>query len=374
MPDENKANVSQSVIDKLNAAGFDTSEGLSKYEDGYIVEYDIFIKEEDLSDLTQKKLSVSGTTVSNNPRANTKNIAKSGQPISHYQAGSTLTYNAGTNKREITIFMGTSFGIFMQNALDSAISRYNDLNLILHFSRASNSATASITISPVSGQSFLMQAGFPSGGNPYNQILINTDYYNSYTNRLDAISTIAHEIGHTIGFRHSDYMDRTFSCGGAASSESSATHIPYTPTGPAPNSWMLACSSNTDRKFTSQDSIALHVMYPLRKNIYVKPFYTLISDDSYAAGCCADYEDVTYQVEARFYQDPGYSIPYTISEYFLLNTNSHDAGTHLFVVPRGVTSVNLGILHYYKYYSYGALEWDNSTGFSGLLNYGGYRL
>ncbi|MEP5445232.1 M57 family metalloprotease, partial [Ekhidna sp.] len=77
-------------------------------------------------------------------------------------------------------------------------------------------------------------------------------------------TTIAHEMGHCIGFRHTDYMDRSFSCGGSYANEGAAgigaNHIPGTPTAPENGSWMLACSSG-DTPFSNNDKTALDYLY-----------------------------------------------------------------------------------------------------------------
>jgi hypothetical protein len=78
-------------------------------------------------------------------------------------------------------------------------------------------------------------------------------------------TVIAHEIGHCIGFRHTDYMNRSYSCGiGGNEGDGGvgANLIPGTPSGPDAASWMLAClSSTTDRTFNDNDVIALNYLY-----------------------------------------------------------------------------------------------------------------
>jgi hypothetical protein len=114
----------------------------------------------------------------------------------------------------------------------------------------------------------LGSSGFPTKrGNPYGQVKMNTNQYAYGTNPDPTYvgSVIQHEIGHCIGFRHTDYMDRSYSCGGSASNEGAsnvgAVHIPGTPTGPDANSWMLACSNGKDRTFNANDKTALNYLY-----------------------------------------------------------------------------------------------------------------
>lgn len=89
--------------------------------------------------------------------------------------------------------------------------------------------------------------------------------YGLSTNGIASI--IAHEMGHCIGFRHTDYFDRSISCGGGTSNEGDggvgANHIPGTPTGASLNaqSWMLSCTDGSDRPFNNDDQTALDYLY-----------------------------------------------------------------------------------------------------------------
>ena len=115
----------------------------------------------------------------------------------------------------------------------------------------------------------LGSAGFPtSSGNPYGQIKMSGVLESSYGLSTASIATIiAHEMGHCIGFRHTDYFDRSISCGGSASNEGASTvgavYIPGTPTGAtaADKSWMLACTDGGDRPFNADDRTALDYLY-----------------------------------------------------------------------------------------------------------------
>jgi hypothetical protein len=135
--------------------------------------------------------------------------------------------------------------------------------LLLTFQKKT-SGVVDIIIYDVSGQPYIASSGFPNNGNPYNTILFNVAYANWNGSTLTTI--LAHEVGHCIGFRHTDYMDRSYSCGGAPDNEGSAgigaIHIDGTPTGPDANSWMLACLGNgVNRPFNANDRTALNFIY-----------------------------------------------------------------------------------------------------------------
>jgi hypothetical protein len=235
--------VSEDIVLKLKNAGFDTSEGLMKYREGYLVEYDIFLTLDQINGLAEEK---DGRKPA----------------VEHYR-----TNNLVTSPRAINVFMDAGFGSYLQSSFDAALARYNALNLGLSFQRTTNASIADISILSFYEVSNVLgfSAGFPSGGNPASPIRLNTYYYNNSTARPDATTTIAHEIGHAIGYRHTDFMNRTFSCGiGGNEGDGGVGAVPIngTPTDPSANSWMLACSSNTDRPFTLLDRVALLTVYP----------------------------------------------------------------------------------------------------------------
>ncbi|MBW8684890.1 zinc-dependent metalloprotease [Chitinophaga sp. B61] len=245
---EDQSAVSQSTLDRISALGFSTA-GVRKFNDGYLVEGDILLSEKDLA--TQKISHALHTP--KEEQYSTTNLV-TGLP------------------RTITVRVASTLGTAFVTGTDTAIARYNRLNLRITFRRVT-SGTANITISgfnqgPSGGGIVLGSAGFPtSSGNPYNSILMNTNAaaYGSNPNVLYVGSVIQHEIGHCIGFRHTDYFNRALSCGGATSNEGTAgvgaVHIPGTPTGNSSNSWMLACSNGGNRTFNAADIVALNYLY-----------------------------------------------------------------------------------------------------------------
>ena len=224
------------------AAGFNVA-GMSATADGYLIEGDILVTKAELADMANN----------NGPELIIANEE-------HYR-----TTNTVSGTRTITVSLNTTQANFVA-ATTEAIRRYNALPLRIKFQKVSGtSANINIkTFYQVSNT--LGSAGFPSGGNPYNTVNMNTYWYTSGISVNALATTIAHEMGHCIGFRHTDYMNRSYSCGGAATNEGTAgvgaIHIPGTPTGPSAGSWMLACSStSTNRPFTSADNTALNYLY-----------------------------------------------------------------------------------------------------------------
>jgi hypothetical protein len=154
-------------------------------------------------------------------------------------------------------------------ALNMAIQNYNNEALRWHMTRTSGSTTGcSATITAKFAQGVTGgSSGFPSGGLPFNTINIGTGLESS-TFSVDTVEHVmTHELGHTIGFRHSDYFNRAISCGGSPSNEGSAgvgaILIPGTPSGATVGgSIMNACFRQSETgEFTASDRTALHALY-----------------------------------------------------------------------------------------------------------------
>jgi Dual-action HEIGH metallo-peptidase len=234
--------ISQDVLSRIAALGFST-EGVKIEPDGYIVENDIFLSKHELEHAAVRQSLVVGES----EQYRTTNLV-TGLP------------------RVITVSLSSQLSGYSA-ALDIALARYNAENLQITFQRVTSGAAISI----VRGNgSYLASAGFPtSTGAPHNSIRINSNAIGSGTSTTfnNYVATIlAHEIGHCIGFRHTDYMNRAYSCGGAVANEGASTvgaiHIPGTPTTADPNSWMLACiGSNQSRPFNANDKTALNFLY-----------------------------------------------------------------------------------------------------------------
>jgi hypothetical protein len=235
--------ISQSVKEKIFSLGFSTDH-IQKIDDGYLTEGDIV--------LSQKELDV-------NPETKFLRIAGNEQ----YR-----TYNLLTGlPRTLTISLSNSFPSSYASALEDAIRRYNEQDLQLHFQRASSRADIEV----IRGYgSWVAVSGLPSGdGTAFSTIKLNPSKIGNGNSIafIEFLATlIAHEIGHCIGFRHTDYMDRSFSCPGRPVNEGlgnlGAVNIPGTPATSDNGSWMLACiTMNQNRPFNTNDRIALNYLY-----------------------------------------------------------------------------------------------------------------
>jgi len=233
--------ISEETLSKIKHLGFGTSD-VKRIPGGFLVEGDILLTQKSLDEVPDHKLLRVGDE-------------------EHYRTNN-LVYTGGT-VRTITVSMSTALNSCYSNALNAAITRYNNLGLLLRFQRV----TSGGNINVVSGSgSFLASAGFPANGNPYPQVVVNVSAMGTCPSTGYITTILAHEIGHCIGFRHTDYMDRSYSCGGSYANEGASTvgaiHIPGTPTGPDPTSWMLACiGGGQDRPFNTNDINALYYLY-----------------------------------------------------------------------------------------------------------------
>jgi hypothetical protein len=234
--------VSESALSRISELGF-YNKNVEKVEGGYVVEGDIFLSESDL-------------TAAHNTQA--LRVGESEQ----YRTTNLVNASGG---RTITLSLDSKLPSTYGASLDAAIARYNALSLTIKMARVSSGGDINITAAPRNAQ-YLASAGFPSGGNPYGSVKVATRYIGSDPNLGWFTTILAHEIGHCIGFRHTDYMDRSYSCGGGYANEGAsnvgAIHIPGTPTGPDATSWMLACIGNgQNRPFNNNDKTALTYLY-----------------------------------------------------------------------------------------------------------------
>lgn len=242
--------VNDETLSQIRALGFSTN-GVRKTAEGYLVENDIILSEEDL----KQRPTSPNMIIANEEQYRTFNLVN---PTSYPTIRVALSNSSSAHQAAFSA------------ALDNAIARYNAQALRIKMQRVTSSAHTTV-VAYYEVSNTLGSAGFPtSGGAPYSQVRMNTYHYSTGTGstNVNYIATImAHELGHCIGFRHTDYMNRAYSCGSGGNEGQSTTgvgavHIPGTPTGANSGSWMLACIGNgVNRPFTSYDRTALAYVY-----------------------------------------------------------------------------------------------------------------
>ncbi|MCP3140201.1 zinc-dependent metalloprotease [Pyxidicoccus xibeiensis] len=183
--------------------------------------------------------------------------------------GSTEQYRTtnlvGTAVTKICVNPTSGFNGYarLSQGLDLAIANYNALGLRITFARGpTTGCTANITAQTMSGTGG--SSGYPSGGRPYGTINIGTGLNTSSVDLNEHV--ITHELGHAIGFRHSDFYNQGISCsppGSEGSAGVGAILIPGTPaTATVGGSLMNSCFRSTDTgEFTSSDITALNYLY-----------------------------------------------------------------------------------------------------------------
>jgi hypothetical protein len=228
--------VPSEVVAKLDKLGFNV-EGIKMDGPNYLVEGDMVVTPAALAEMAEG-ISVPG-------------------PLGEEQYRTFNLVNCG-NPRTITVRCDLT-GV-RSTGVDWAIANYNALGLCLRFTRI-YSGSANITFYNTSGVGG--SAGFPSGGNPYPLVYLGSGLNNYSTDISEHVAT--HEMGHCIGFRHTDYFNRAYSCGSGGNEGSAgvgAVHIPGTPTGYDANSIMNSCFSLASTgEFSNFDITALNYLY-----------------------------------------------------------------------------------------------------------------
>jgi hypothetical protein len=236
------------------AAGFNSNWFEKTREGKYLIEGDMLLTKAQLEEMAGKG-STHNFIVANEEHYRTYNVVST----------------PSTGSRVITVRLTDGFPPYYSDGLNQALSRYNSYGLKITFQRVSTGGDIVVTASNLGtsgGGCILGQAsGFPdAAGNPSSGFtLSNSSCATSYisdANKADEV--IAHEIGHCIGFRHTDYKRRS-SCGpgfGESAGSIGAVHIPGTPTNVngSYNSWMMACT-NGNPAFNEDDGIALTYVY-----------------------------------------------------------------------------------------------------------------
>jgi hypothetical protein len=235
-PEQGSA-VSADVAARITALGFSAKNAV-RVSDGYLVEKDVVLTDEILK----------------NGLPNLDGVVPKEE---QYRTSSIVT----GLPRTITVRVSTSLSSGWVTATDEMISRYNALGLRLRFQRiTSGTPTVNIIRDESLPTGVLGSAGFPSGGNPFGTIRMKPSTFGSGATIAYAATVLAHEMGHCIGFRHTDYFARVCDGQNEGAGSLGAIYIPGTATGIDRASWMISCTGG-NVPFSSFDRTALRALY-----------------------------------------------------------------------------------------------------------------
>jgi len=240
--------IDQDVLEKAKSLHFNTFDMQEasmekpggKLEEGYMIEGDIFMTRDQIMNM-----ELGGDITSKQYRTN--NLVSDGVI--------TIIGYTGNDANGLTSQMRTG--------LQWAVNNYNRLNLDISFqlTYGTNWQDKDMVVFQVQGGAG-GSAGFPSGGAPNQFVRINSGLAGFSTNVHEHV--ICHEIGHSVGFRHTDWFSRQ-SCGQNSNEGTAgvgAIQIPGTPSGFDASSLMVACfSSSDDGEFNNNDITALRFLY-----------------------------------------------------------------------------------------------------------------
>ncbi|MDP2541898.1 protease B [Tenacibaculum discolor] len=251
IPNNETSEITPEIVSKLQAAYFETSSAkVTTFmgEKGVAVE-DMFFTFAQIDELGE------GSNIPNTEHYRTTNLV-TGLP------------------RVITVSVSPDLGTLGSDALDKTIVMLNNLGSQLTYQRVSyggkGKSKADIEVNEFyeleSGGFITLgrAAGFPTRrGDPAKGFGINSRWFelSIAPTSSELAGTMAHEIGHCIGFRHTDYQTRE-SCGQNVNEGSAgvgAIHIAGTPTGSDNTSIMQSCGPAIT--FNNNDKNAMLTLY-----------------------------------------------------------------------------------------------------------------
>ncbi len=248
--------INPDVKEQFKSLGFDVSDMRVEDMDNpltgvtekhYILEGDIAIAEKQMHDMLDSKIHHEGP---NGEQYRTNNLVSQGRTIN--VIGYTGNNSNGLDSK-------------MRTALQWSVDNFNALNINLNFTLTfgTNYSNYDMVVYRVTASGGGGSAGFPSGGAPNKYIKINSGTSQYDTNTVEHV--ITHEMGHSVGMRHTDWFNRAYSCGSGGSEgtgDVGAVHVPGTPTYEDSNSIMLACfGAGEDGEFGYYDRVALEYLY-----------------------------------------------------------------------------------------------------------------
>ena len=238
VPVPTAAKITDEVKEQFRSLGFDPSD-LARRGDDYLVEGDMLISPETLSDILAKE-----TTLGNGPVGE------------QYHSGRLV--KIGRSVRTITV-RPTDDGPRFVKAISRAISNFNRLDLGFRMKRVPVGSSSDIVVSRLEktdkNETALARARYPSGGRPGYRVDVYAETFrNGYTD--DFIEgLITHELGHCVGLAHTNWRAR-------GEGGSGFQFIPGTAETDNQSIMNALIPIRTDGEFSAGDRKALRTIYP----------------------------------------------------------------------------------------------------------------
>ena len=172
------------VLDKLLKMGF-IKEQILELDDFYLVEGDLMFSK-NIKDYENNEIF--------DKQASTNNLVSQSNVTSMSVFVDSSTPTSGTDN--------------WRTEINQAINDWNTINNCINFVLTTNS-NADIIVKSDNGSLpnlTIASAGWPSGNQPYHTVLINLDFLNNFTVPTGTKRyNMVHELGHCIGFRHTNW-------------------------------------------------------------------------------------------------------------------------------------------------------------------------
>ena len=171
-----------------------------------------------------------------------------------------------------------------QTAARQAMAEWNSVgNSTLYFVEG---GPADITVSTFSPSNCLVaaQASWPSGGSPGNTIVVNPGFCGTNTAGTRK-RNMAHELGHTIGLRHTNWQTNDCTFPPCQEGSEGAIQIAGTPATDNASVMNGSTASVSWSGFSTYDRIAVQVLYPPMPVTLAGPGYISVNYNAWSGQC-----------------------------------------------------------------------------------------